>query len=292
MKILCIHAHFDDFEFLCAGIFALFKKKYKDDLKARVLICTDGKAGHHFRTREETGRIRKKEQEKSAAIGGYEVENLRLPNGEVPREGYLQCNMEFLAALWNSIRLFEPNYIFCPPIVTDPLVGIHIDHVTVAEGVRKVGYLINVPHFFTPEFPANETESKLIKVPVILNLLDNYQNKTFEYDFVLDITEVFDLKAQMTFCHESQIKEWLPWVSANKVKPPKDIDDWGEILKHKHFSLSRHINIYPETLVEAINVTAWGAVPSYDQLITEFPPLLARASNLDSLRERLLKWNS
>lgn len=37
MKILCIHAHFDDFEFCCSGTFELFKRKYGNDLKARVI---------------------------------------------------------------------------------------------------------------------------------------------------------------------------------------------------------------------------------------------------------------
>ena len=56
------------------------------DFQSKVVVCTDGKAGHHFRTREETGRIRLEEQLASARLGGYEFALLRLPTGEVPRE--------------------------------------------------------------------------------------------------------------------------------------------------------------------------------------------------------------
>jgi LmbE family N-acetylglucosaminyl deacetylase len=81
MKVLFIHAHFDDFEFTAAGTFELWRRKFGKDFRGRVLVCTDGKAGHQFRSREETGRMRLAEQEASARIGRYEFELLRLPNG-------------------------------------------------------------------------------------------------------------------------------------------------------------------------------------------------------------------
>src|SRR5262249_13957704 len=148
MKILCVHAHFDDYEFVASGTFELWKRKLGRDLRARVIVCTDGKAGHQFRSRDETGRVRLQEQEASARLGVYELEVLRLPSGEIPREACLQLNTPLLAALWKAIRDFEPDYLFCPPVPADPLAGIHIDHVTVAEAVRKVAYMINVPHAF------------------------------------------------------------------------------------------------------------------------------------------------
>src|SRR6266511_3333155 len=112
MKILHVHAHFDDFEFVSAGLFTVWKRKLGQALTARVIVCTDGKAGHHFRTREETGRVRLEEQLESARVGGYEFELLRLPQGEVPREACLQVTPDLLAALWKAIRDFEPDYLF------------------------------------------------------------------------------------------------------------------------------------------------------------------------------------
>ena len=65
---------------------------------------TDGCAGHHYRTRNETGRLRLQEQEASARIGGYEFEPLKFPDGHPPREACLQVTSGLLAALWEAIR--------------------------------------------------------------------------------------------------------------------------------------------------------------------------------------------
>ena len=89
MKILSVHAHFDDFEFVAGGTFELWRRKLGENLQAKVLVCSDGKAGHHFRSREETARLRLAEQEASSKIGRYQFELLRLPNGEAPREACL-----------------------------------------------------------------------------------------------------------------------------------------------------------------------------------------------------------
>src|SRR2546429_1389533 len=80
MKILSIHAHFDDYEFTAAGTFDMWKRKLGGRLRAKVIVCTDGKAGHHFRTREETGKIRLEEQLASARIGGCDGGAIGCPN--------------------------------------------------------------------------------------------------------------------------------------------------------------------------------------------------------------------
>ena len=74
MRILHVHAHFDDFEFVAAGTFEMWRRELgprQDQLRARVIVCTDGKAGHHFRTREETFDVRLREQQESARVGGW-----------------------------------------------------------------------------------------------------------------------------------------------------------------------------------------------------------------------------
>src|SRR5207244_5106976 len=199
--------------------------------RGRVLVCTDGKAGHHFRTRDETGQLRLREQEASAQVGGYEFQLLRLPNGEPPREACLQVTVELLAALWKAIRDFEPDYIFCPPVPADPLAGIHNDHLTVADAVRRVAYMINVPHAFTPEYPADETRSEPVKVPVILNVYDSYMFGAHGYDLAVDVEEAFDRVTRLTWCHQSQISEWLPWVGRHDMRAPESLADWWARLR-------------------------------------------------------------
>ncbi len=290
MKILCVHAHFDDYEFVAGGTFELWKRQLGSDLTARVLICTDGQAGHQFRTRDETSRIRIREQEDSARIGGYELEILRLPNGQMPREACLQVSTEFLAALWKSIRDFEPDYLFCPPVPSDPFAGIHVDHVAVADAVRKVAYMINVPHAFTPEYPADETRSHPCKVPVIVNLYDAYMTGTNTYHLAVNVEEAFPKIAAMTYCHQSQISEWLPWVDRHQLRKPESFEDWQRILRERFERQNRELEIQSNHAFEVFTLTAWGAVPAFGQLLRDFPQVSPAASHLERLKERLRSW--
>ena len=78
--------------------------------------------------------------------------------------------------------------------INNPLAGIHNDHETVAEAVRRVAYMINVPHAFTPEYPADETKSKPCKVPVIINLYDPYMYGENSFDLAVDVESAFSKK--------------------------------------------------------------------------------------------------
>ena len=290
MKILCSHALFDDFEFVAGGTFELWKRKLGNDLRARVVVCTDGKAGHHFHTREETSRLRIEEQQTSARIGGYELENLRLPNGDIPREACLQVDISLLAALWKCIREFEPDYLFCPPVSSDTLAGIHVDHVAVADAVRKVAYMINVPHAFTPEFPAVETESRPCKVPVILNVYDGYMAGANTCDLAIDVEEAFAKICEMTFCHQSQVMEWLPWVGRHQMRTPRDLGDWAGELRRRFQRQSKELSIASGHAHEVFTVTAWGAIPTIEELLRDFPNVSAEFSRLQELGLRLARW--
>lgn len=289
MRVLHIHAHFDDYEFAAAGLFEIWRRKLGTQFQARVLVCTDGKAGHHFRSREETMQLRIAEQEASAKIGHYDFRLLRYPNGEVPREACLQLSIPLLAALWKEIRDFEPDYIFCPPYPADPLAGVHVDHVTVSEAVRKVAYMINVPHAFTPEYPADESESKPCKVPVTINDYDAYMFGSNAYDLAIDVEDAFQALCQMTWCHQSQIAEWLPWVGRHEMAIPKKFEDWVVTLRNRFKKRNREMGISSERVHEFYTVTAWGQVPVYEQLMTDFPNL-SPTLNLKNLKSRLQTW--
>lgn len=291
MKVLFIHAHFDDYEFTAAGTFELWRRTLGQTFQAKVLVCTDGKAGHHFRTREETGRIRLEEQAASAVIGGYEFELLRLPNGEVPREACLQVSIELLAALWKAIRDFEPDYVFCPPLGSDSRAGIHNDHETIAEAVRRVAYMINVPHAYTPEYPADESQSTSCNVPVILNVYDGYQYGANACDFAIDVEAAFPAIGEMTWCHQSQIAEWLPWVGRHEMAPPASLAEWIETLRARFDRKNRELGIAGPNAVEVFRVTAWGSVPTMARLRADFPPMLPDAIDLIALEQRLKLWN-
>jgi LmbE family N-acetylglucosaminyl deacetylase len=281
MKALFIHAHFDDYEFTAAGTFELWKRKLGKDFRARVIICTDGRAGHQFRTREETGRMRLAEQEASARIGGYEFKPLRLRDGSMPREACMGLTTDLLGALWKEIREFEPDYLFCPPMILDPLAGVHIDHVTVGEAVRKIAYMINVPHAFTPEYPADESKSTQCKVPVILTCFDGYMKSANFLDLAIGIEEAYPTVCEMAYCHQSQISEWLPWVAAPVViAAPKSLTEWQTQLRRRFGTPAK----------EYFTVTAWGSVPTLEQLQRDLPNIDAQGSRLEELGQRLKAW--
>ena len=290
MKALCVHAHFDDYEFVAAGTFEMWRRKLGKDFRGRILVCTDGKAGHHFRTRDETGKLRVREQEASAKVGQYEFELLQLPNGQVPREACLQITTDFLAALWKAIRDFEPDYLFCPPLPNDPLAGIHNDHVTIAEAVRRVAYMINVPHAYTPEYPADETKSRPCKVPAIINVYDAYMFGANAFDLAVDVDAAFDTIGDITWCHQSQIREWIPWVGRHSMDVPKSRADWSEILRGRFRLQNRDLGLQTDHAVEVFRVTAWGEIPKFEQLQRDFPNLIPHP-NLDALRQRLKLWS-
>ena len=290
MKALFLHAHFDDYEFTAAGTFELWRRRLGAKFKARVVVCTDGKAGHHFRPREETGELRLQEQKASAQRGGYEFQLLRLPNGEVPREACLQVTTELLAALWKAIRDYEPDYLFCPPLAADALAGLHNDHQTIADAVRRVAYMINVPHAFTPEYPADDTRSQPCPVPVILNVYDGYMFGANACDLVVDVEEAFAKICQLTWCHQSQVTEWLPWVGRHQMTPPSSPEEWAKTLRARFDRKNRELGLRTKHAVEVFRVTAWGVVPTLEQLRADFPTLLTRTSEMEPLQERLRLW--
>ncbi len=290
MKALYIHAHYDDFEFTAAGTFELWRRQLGRDFVGRVIVCTDGAAGHHCRTREETARLRLAEQHASARLSGCEFELLRLPNGQAPREAALQVSTEFLAALWKSIRDFEPDYLFCPPLPADPLAGVHIDHLVVGDAIRRVAYMINVPHAFTPEYPSDETHSRPCKVPVIIAVYDGYMFGSNAYDLAIDVEAAFPLIEEMTWCHQSQIREWLPWVGRHNMAAPASIEEWKVTLRRRFERKNRELGIRSAHAFEVFTLTAWGEVPAVDQLLRDFPNVKAEASHLEAARRKLDAW--
>ena len=290
MRIQSIHAHFDDFEFVASGLFSLWRQKPDLFLKSQVVVCTDGKAGHHTRPREETMEVRLKEQDASARVGEFDFRLLTYHNGTVPREACLQVTIPLLAALWKTIRDFQPNYIFCPPIPSDSRAGIHVDHVAVSEAVRKVAYMINVPHAFTPEYPSDETRSEPCPVPVIITVYDGYMAGANAFDLAVDVEDAFEEICEMTWCHQSQIAEWLPWVGRHEMKVPTSMEEWRLLLRKRFDKRNREMGVTSKRIHEFYTVTAWGTVPTLEQILNDIPAISKEFSRLDELKQRLQIW--
>jgi LmbE family N-acetylglucosaminyl deacetylase len=292
MKLLFVHAHFDDYEFTAAGTFELWRRRATKDLQRRLVVCTDGGAGHHRLTREETAQRRLGEQEEAARLGGFEFALLRDSLGRPFREARLGTSADFLPALWREIRRYEPDYLFCPPIPQSNLVGVHVDHLDVAQAIRAVAYMINVPHAFTPEYPEGEREARHVRTPVILNTYDGYMGGGHGHDIAVDIGETADFAADLAWCHASQLQEWLPWVDRHNLTAPTDPVAWRSQFREVMARRKRALGIGVEGLFEVFSVTAWGVVPTMEQLLADFPAVCEGASQLDRLASRLEEWRA
>jgi LmbE family N-acetylglucosaminyl deacetylase len=284
---MSMHAHYDDFEFTSAGLFTAWKEKLGGDLQAQVIVCTDGRAGHHFRTPSETSALRFKEQEESARVGGYQFLPLRLPDGSQPREACLLVTKDLLAAMWKAIRDFEPDYLFCPPVPHDTLAGIHVDHVTVAEAVRRVAYMINVPHAFLEEYPSARPGEARCKVPVIVNVYDSYTRGANGYHIAVDVEAQFERICAMSWCHQSQISEWLPWVGRHEMDAPSSPADWRKTMRRRFDRKNRELDITTGRALEVFTITSWGTVPSVAQILEDFPSVAKEHSRVERLEEFL-----
>jgi LmbE family N-acetylglucosaminyl deacetylase len=260
LKVMSIMAHQDDFEFTAGGTFAKLRKIHGPKVQLKILATTRGASGHHQMTLEQTFRRREQEALKSAAVTGAEYDCLTCLDGShLPGQVFIDRN--FLGGLWNEIRDFDPDIIFCPPVTTDPLAGIHIDHYNTAWAVRMVAYQLTVPHAYQT---MNATVKTRIKNPVIVNVDDSYacDNK---YDLAIDISDVYDAKVKMSLCHESQVFEWLPWnFDGSEKKFTKE--QFIENFKKRHRAINSRYGNDDSIPREYFQLTRWGKTVSKSEL--------------------------
>ena len=126
---------------------------------------------------------------------------------------------------------------------------------------------------------------------MILNVYDGYMAGANAYDMAIDVEEVFPKICEMTYCHQSQLMEWLPWVGRHQMQAPRNISEWACTLRARFQRQNLELGIRSEHFFDVFTVTAWGEVPKFEQLQADFPTLSERFSNLDRLRERLERWS-
>jgi hypothetical protein len=127
-------------------------------------------------------------------------------------------------------------------------------------------------------------------VPVILNVHDSYMHGANACDLAVDVEEVFDVVAELAWCHQSQIREWLPWVGRHQMAVPDTLAEWTATMRARSDRKNRELGLATDRAVEVFRVTAWGAVPMLADLQRDFPPLLPSAGDLAPLAQRLARW--
>jgi hypothetical protein len=101
---------------------------------------------------------------------------------------------------------------------------------------------------------------------------------------------VFDRVAEMSWCHQSQISEWLPWIGRHQLEPPKDRDEWKIKLRERFRRQQRELGLPLDRALEVFTVTAWGVIPTWEQLTRDFPSLAVDPDREKRVRDRLRRW--
>ncbi len=74
------------------------------------------------------------------------------------------------------------------------------------------------------------------------------------------------------------------------MQAPRNIDEWADTLRARLLRENRELGINSSRVCEVFTVTAWGELPTVEQLRRDFPGLSEAFSNLDRLGERIARW--
>jgi LmbE family N-acetylglucosaminyl deacetylase len=190
--ILAVHAHPDDIEHLAAGALAVLAAKGH---AIRIATLTAGECGSTDTDLSQTGRIRKDEAARAAALIGGEYNCADLVDLGVFNDDRSR------RAVTELIRWATPDVV----IAASPT-DYHPDHEAASQLVRDGCFAASVPNYRTG------ASAPLDAIPH-LYFMDPIGGRDREghrvvADFGVDIAESFSMKQQMLACHVSQA-EWV-----------------------------------------------------------------------------------
>ena len=122
---------------------------------------------------------------------------------------------------------------------------------------------------------------------MILTVYDTYMSGANAVDLAVDIEPAFDLVTRMSWCHQSQVREWLPWVGRHEMSVPADRAAWQAELRARSERENVELGLPPRPATEVFTVTVWGERPNVDQLLRDFPALISDPVREARLREHL-----
>lgn len=185
MNILCVAAHPDDIEILCAGTLARYAKAGH---RITMAIFTTGNMGDAHIPPDKLAIIRKKETKAAADIIGAHVIWAGIDDEHV------FPNQEQRHIMIDILREADPDVIF-----THSANDYHPDH-------RYVGQLVFDSYFQKglPHIPGQvRTACRFGHTQYYY--MDNLGGIDFLPTEYVDISEVFEIKMAMLACHRSQI---------------------------------------------------------------------------------------
>lgn len=194
-RILAIHAHPDDIEFLCAGTLALLKQKGCHISMANMTPGDKGSAEH---SAEEIANIRRSEGQKSADLLGAEFYSVEFRDLEIDVDNASRKRVTEI------LRKARPDIV----ITASPICYM-TDHEVTSRLVRDACFCASVPNYKTDQWDAAPPTERIPWL-YYMDPVDgiDWFGDPIEPHFVVDITKVFPLKLDMLACHESQ-RAWL-----------------------------------------------------------------------------------
>jgi len=195
MRILAVHAHPDDVEFLCAGTLALLARGGHE---VHIATISNGDLGSVELRPEEISAIRKEEARRSASIIGAMYTCLDFGDFRIFVDHPTRQRVTEL------LRRVQPEIV-----ITASPQDYMSDHENTSALVRDACFFAPTPNYDTgAEDPAPPMKS----IPY-LYYTDPIEGKDFlgnpvPVHFIVDISEAIDIKERMLKCHASQ-REWL-----------------------------------------------------------------------------------
>lgn len=214
LRVIAIFAHPDDGDVKMGGTAALLAKAGH---AVKFVSITNGDAGHQSQGGGALAKRRRAEaKEAGRRLGIDEYKVLDNHDGELLPELHIRQQVIREIREWNAdvVIGLRPN-------------DYHPDHRYAGVLVQDAAYMVVVPNV-APDTPP------LRKNPVFLYMRDGFEKPNpFSHDIVVGIDEVLDQKIHALDAHESQVYEWLPWVSGNLDQVPEDEAEREEWLKQR-----------------------------------------------------------
>lgn len=184
MNIVCIAAHPDDTELLCAGTLALYALEGHN---ITIAIFTDGSIGDLTVKPEELSAMREKEARNAAAVIGANF----IWGGITDELAF--TDLESRHRMIDILREADPDVIF-----THAPNDYHPDHRYVSQLVFDSYFQKGLP------FMPNQKKAACRFAHAQLYYMDNLCGIGFHPTEYVDTTRTFETKKEMLLCHKSQ----------------------------------------------------------------------------------------
>lgn len=194
-RVLAIHAHPDDVEFQCAGTLARLKKL---GCEIAIATMTPGDCGSAELGPLEIAAVRRAEAKSAADLLGAEYLCLEF------RDLQIIVDNDSRRRVAEAIRQTRPDIV-----MTAPPIDYMSDHEMTSRLVRDACFAASAPNFDTRQTnPAKPLEKipHLYYVDAIEGI--DWYGRPIPPEFIIDISDTFELKRDMLACHESQ-RGWL-----------------------------------------------------------------------------------